>query len=120
MNDNVHSLLQKLRQRFEPIYGQRLQQMVLFGSQARGDAESGSDVDVMVVLNGKVRPADEIERTGAITAELSLQFDTVLSCLFISTERFESERSPLLLNVRREGVPVVRASKPIRFQVTQC
>jgi predicted nucleotidyltransferase len=106
MNDKLSQLLADLRQRFEQIYGDQLQRMILFGSQARGDAESESDVDVMVVLNGTIRAADEIERTGGVTSDLSLEFNTVLSCLFISAERFETERSPLLLNVRREGVAV--------------
>lgn len=106
MNDKLGQLLGELRQRFEQVYGERLLRLLLFGSQARGEAEIGSDVDVMVVLQGEVRPADEIERTGEIAADLSLQFNTVLSCLFISAERFERERSPLLLNVRREGIVV--------------
>ena len=104
MNDKLRQMLSDLRQGFEQIYGDRLQRMILFGSQARGDAEAGSDVDVMVVLAGETRAADEIERTGGITSDLSLQFNTVLSCLFISAERYEKERSPLLLNVHREGV----------------
>lgn len=104
MNDKLRQMLSDLRQRFEQIYGDQLKRMILFGSQARGDAGAGSDVDVMVVLDGEIRAAEEIERTGGVISDLSLQFNTVLSCLFISAERFERERSPLLLNVRREGV----------------
>jgi len=37
--------------------------MVLFGSQARGDAESGSDIDVLGMLKGAVSPCEEIART---------------------------------------------------------
>lgn len=104
MNDKLRQMLDDLRERFEQIYGDQLQRMILFGSQARGDAEAESDVDVMVVLGGSIRAAEEIDRTGGVISDLSLQFNTVLSCLFISAERFEKERSPLLLNVRREGV----------------
>jgi predicted nucleotidyltransferase len=80
--------------------------MVLFGSQARGDAESGSDIDVLVVLKGKMSPCEEIARTSEITAGLSLQQNEVLSCVFVSDDQFQQERSPLLINVRREGVAV--------------
>lgn len=91
---------------FQCLYGDRLAQMVLFGSQARGDEGAASDIDVLVILSGEVTPGEEIARTGPITAVLSLQNDVVISCVFMSSERWEREKSPLLLNARREGVPV--------------
>jgi hypothetical protein len=59
-----------------------------------------------VVLDGPVRPGKEIARTGEITAGMSLENNVVISCTFISADRFEREQSPLMINVRREGVPV--------------
>jgi len=97
-------ILSELRQRLEAIYGERLVRLVLFGSQARGDAEDGSDIDVMVVLKGQVSPCEEIERTEEIVAGISLEHDVVICCVFMAEDRFEHEQSPLLMNVRREGV----------------
>jgi hypothetical protein len=37
---------------------------------------------------------------------MSLENTVVISCTFISADRFEREESPLMINVRREGVPV--------------
>ena len=90
----------------ESIYGPRLASVILFGSQARGDAEPASDIDVLVVLDGNVEPGKEIARTGRTVAALSLKFDLVISCIFISTERYLSEQTPLLLNIRNEGVAI--------------
>ena len=104
MDDGLRSILAELRRRLRSLYGSRLSQMVLFGSQARGEAEPGSDIDVLVVLEGPVIPGEEIARSGATIAELSLEYDTVISCVFISADRYATEQSPLLLNVRREGV----------------
>ena len=103
MSEQLRSLLTELRSRFETLYGARLVRLVLFGSQARGDAEPGSDIDVLVVLEGAVRPGEEIARTGEITAGISLENNVVISCTFISADRFEREESPLMINVRREG-----------------
>ena len=104
MSEKVSAILKELRSRFEALYGPRLVRMVLYGSQARGDAESGSDIDVLVVLKGPVSPGEEIARTSDIIASLSLQYNVVLSRAFVSVERFEREQSPLLMNVRREGI----------------
>lgn len=106
MDLRIRSLLAKLRQTLEDLYGERLVELVLFGSQARGDAAQDSDVDVLVVLRGEVSPATEIKRTGAIMAALSLEADIVISCVFMSEERYRQEQSPLLLNIRREGMAV--------------
>lgn len=104
MNSRLRSILDELRQRLHALYGDDLLNLVLFGSQARGDADPGSDIDVLVVLDRPVVPGAEIERTGEIVADLSLRYDTVVSCLFVSAERYRTEQSPFLLNVRREGI----------------
>ncbi|MGH7964371.1 MAG: nucleotidyltransferase domain-containing protein [Candidatus Binatia bacterium] len=106
MNAKLQIILAELRRRFEALYGERLARLILFGSQARGDAEPGSDIDVLVVLKGPVSPCEEIARTINDVAGLSLEHDEVISCFFVSDEQFKQERSPLLLNVRREGVAI--------------
>ncbi len=106
MDEKLQTILTELRRRLQALYGPRLARLVLFGSQARGDAEPRSDIDILVVLHGAVTPGEEIARTGAVAAELSLEYDTVISCTFVSADRYLTEQSPLLLNVRREGVVV--------------
>ena len=106
MNARIASIITELRREFNALYGERLVMVVLFGSHARGDDVPGSDVDLLVVLRGPVRPGAEIQRTGPSKAKLCLKYGEVVSTTFISAQRYETERSPLLLNVRREGVSV--------------
>lgn len=106
MKEFLRPILSALHDQFSLLYGARLRRLVLFGSQVRDEADAGSDIDVLVVLEGPVDPGEEVARTGALTAALSLEHDVVLSCTFVSSERFATEQSPLLLNIRREGVAV--------------
>lgn len=99
-------ILWQLRSELQAIYGERLTRMMLYGSQARGDAEDESDIDVLVVLKGTVNPAEEIVRTGRIISALSLDHNVVISCLFMAESQFQDGQSPLLLNIRREGVTI--------------
>ncbi len=104
MRPTLSPILSELKQRLSEHYGDRLERLVLFGSQARGDAELGSDIDVLVVLRDKTNPYEEIDRTIDIVSDLSLAHDVVLQCVYVSADRLVREMSPLLMNVRREGV----------------
>ena len=106
MSDEIRSILAELKERFQELYGERLVQMVLYGSQARGDAEDGSDIDVLVVLKGEVDPSSESQNAGDITYDISYRNDVVVSCVFVSEERYARGEGPLIRNVRREGLSV--------------
>jgi predicted nucleotidyltransferase len=106
MTDKVRAILTELRRQLYALYGEQLQQVILYGSQARGDAEVGSDIDVLVVLQGPVSPGEEIERTSDIVTELSLRYDEVISCVFMDVAHYTHRHGPLLRNIRREGVAV--------------
>ncbi|KAF0215599.1 MAG: hypothetical protein FD174_4047 [Geobacteraceae bacterium] len=100
----VRELVAELRKRLEALYGPMLVQLVLFGSRARGEAEPGSDIDILVVLRGEVNPGEEISRTGGIVADLSLENDMVISCIFMDEYRYLHRNGPLLRNIRKEGI----------------
>jgi predicted nucleotidyltransferase len=68
MNIHLEPILTHLKKELTDLYGDRLQHLTLFGSQARGDAEPGSDIDVLVVLKSPVNPGEEIKRTGKAIA----------------------------------------------------
>ena len=104
MNKKINSILVELRFLIEEFYRDRLERVILFGSQARDEGREGSDIDIMVVLNGEVNSCKEIDDAGDLIAKMSLENDTVISCVFVSLDRYLYEKSPLLLNVRREGV----------------
>lgn len=104
MGKKLKVILSEIKARFADIYGERLVEMVLFGSQARGDAEAGSDIDLLVVLRDTVDPVGEIRRVSDTVADVSLQNDIVISCVFVDEGRYRRRNGPLLRNVRREGV----------------
>jgi predicted nucleotidyltransferase len=106
MGEQLEAILSELRAGYDRLYGDRLARIILFGSQARGDAKPGSDVDVMVILRGAVDANQEGKRTDDFIAAVCLKHDALVTPVYISEKRYREEVSPLMLNVRREGVPI--------------
>lgn len=97
-------ILPRLKQDLADLYSDRLLHLTLFGSQARGDAEPGSDIDVLVVLRPPVNPGEEIKRTGKAISDLSLHYDVVINCIFMDETHYQTRNGPLLRNIRKEGI----------------
>lgn len=104
LNPTLQTILSQLKQDLSALYGDRLRQLTLFGSQARGDSEPESDIDILVVLESPVNPGKEIKYTGEIIAALSLYYDVVISCIFMDETDYQTRNSALLRNVRQEGI----------------
>ena len=97
-------VIREFKSQIQNLYGARLKEVVLYGSWARGEATPESDIDLIVVLAGEVIPGREIDRMIEIISEINLKHNTLISVYPISEEAYVTLNSPLLLNVRREGI----------------
>jgi uncharacterized protein len=77
-----------------------------FGSRARGDAKEESDLDICVVVEGlRHKDRETIRRIGW---EVGFEQDILLCTTIYSKDEFERgpcSESPLVMNIRREGIP---------------
>ena len=105
-SEKLANILHDLRTGLAQILGDRLEAVYLYGSQARGEARSDSDIDVLVVIRGAFDYFDLLEKTSQLTADLSLEYDTVIAKVFVSKLDFDFRKTPLLIDVRREGIAV--------------
>ena len=103
---DVREPLQELRRELVGLYGDRLVDLVLYGSRARDDAEEDSDIDVLVVISGQVDPGREVHRTSALLSNISLKYNVVISCVFVDELKYLRGKGPLIRNIRREGIQI--------------
>ncbi|MFM1842515.1 MAG: hypothetical protein RLZZ490_1251 [Cyanobacteriota bacterium] len=102
----VKLLLNELCQKIEQFYGDSLKRIILYGSQARGEATTESDIDVMIVLTAMDSAGDEIIRLGDIKNQLNLKYDQLISIFPVTENDYLHKQTPLLINIRQEGVPL--------------
>lgn len=100
----VGDLLKELKTILSRIYGGRLRGIYLYGSAARGEMRPGSDLDIAVVLESLQNRGEEIQKISVHRAELSLRYDITISLHFMSEAEWREGQSPLIENIRREGI----------------
>jgi len=99
-------ILREFRKKAEKLYGKRLKRVILYGSCARGQANEDCDIELAIVLDGTVVPGKEIDRMIDIITEINLEYGALISVYPLSEKNYNEVKSPLLLNLRKEGVPV--------------
>lgn len=106
LNPSVTALLSAYRRLLDTYLGGRLQQLILFGSYARGEARADSDIDLAVVLDRIERPSDRtlpMELAGELVAEHGLVITPLV--LSVSELALLRQREDLLAeNLDREGI----------------
>lgn len=100
----IQRTIAEAKEQLTAIYAQHLKEIILFGSYARGDFSSGSDIDLLLLLDQMTSFAEERKRYLPIVCELSLKYDTVLSVVPMSYDTYCTKGTPLIMNARREGV----------------
>ncbi len=86
--------------------------VILFGSEARGDAKAGSDTDLLVVVEKKT--ADLEDQVSDVCMRLASEHQLALSWLVTDLDElreWQTENSDFLRNVRAEGIRL--AGRPL-------
>lgn len=105
----VQSLLAELVDVYKSLIGEKLVEVVLYGSYARGNEEEYSDVDVLALVDDteeNIRHYDtELED---FNHDMIMKYGVLLSPIIVNYSIFTKYRDvlPFYMNVEREGVVV--------------
>lgn len=107
--EKIREVVDKFAQEAKKIYGTKLQEIILYGSCTRGDFDSDSDIDILILLNV---PPDSIgserKRILDISDQLDLDYDVVLAPVIQNYALYQKyiPVSVFYQNVEREGVKI--------------
>ena len=102
----VQRILGEIEKELQKIYSSRLKELILYGSYARGDFTQESDIDLLLLLEDMQDIASERARYFPVISQLSLKYDTIISVVPYTVDKFYSRKSPFILNIAKEGVKI--------------
>lgn len=102
--DELQAIFDKMIPGFQNIFGNVLEQIILYGSVARGTHTDESDVDIALIVRKYTE--DMHDKMIDLTVDLELEYNKVLSVLLIDYDNFREWENvlPFYQNVKRDGV----------------
>jgi len=102
MNMQIFKEIQTLKRQLLPN-----EKVILFGSQARGDAHEESDWDLLVLLNKEKKTSEDEDTYGFPFDEIGWNYGVAINTILYSTEDWKKrEITPFYENVEKEGIEI--------------
>ncbi len=102
----LNSILQKCKETLLSYYGSRLKGIILYGSAARGEALSSSDIDLLILLSPPLEYFVELRQIVDLLYPIQLQSEQLISAKPALASDYEMGSISLYRNAKREGVTV--------------
>lgn len=103
----LNNIFQLIVECYRKVYGiDRIRSIILYGSYARGDYNSDSDIDITAVVSGNREELQEkLKLVWDESAEIGLENDVVVSPTVIPEDEYEKYRNvlPYYRNISTEG-----------------
>jgi len=97
-------LLRRVKSALEEAFPKRLRGVILYGSEARGEADPDSDIDLLVLLQGPVNYWEDVHTCIHVLYPLVLEIERPIDATPADIHDYETDRWPLYREVKREGI----------------
>ena len=109
MPDRIHNIIYQFSQQLKDIMGSKLTKVIVYGSYARGDYNSSSDVDVMILVKMSDNEIKKIEnQVYDLAFDIEMDTGVDISPIIKNEEQYEYWLDTLTFykNIHEEGVIV--------------
>lgn len=96
--------MRKCKAALESHYGTRFKGLVLYGSVARNQADTTSDIDLLVLLSDPFDHFSELRQVIDLLYPIQLQSEQLISAKPVPLDEFEHGCIQLYRNAKREGI----------------
>jgi len=106
MDKKITQLINQIKSYLIERYGDKIKEIILYGSYARGEATKDSDIDLLVLVDDSVNPSDVRRSLSDLLLDILLEKGELISVIVFPKSFFENYNYPFIINVRKEGIRV--------------
>ncbi len=106
MKCKVKQLVNQIKKHLIKEYGEKIKEIIIYGSYVRGEATKDSDIDVLVVIDDSLNPFEVRESLSDIIFDILLEKQELISVIPVPETIFKNYKSPFILNVKEEGMVI--------------
>ncbi len=88
------------------VYGDKIKQVILYGSQARKTATFESDIDLLIIVDESLDPFEVRRQLSDILWDLFIDTGEFISVVILPEEFFVNYNSAFIQNVKEEGIVI--------------
>jgi len=105
---NAENAANELYKKCKEAYGEKLVEVILYGSYARGDFSDSSDVDIMVIVEDDSETTLSRRQLCSIASIIDFKYDVFLSPAIRKKSDYEERKSSsgYYANIHKEGVRI--------------
>jgi predicted nucleotidyltransferase len=108
--DELKEIIRIMADTYYQIFGDAIEQILLYGSYARGDNTVDSDIDLVAIVRGDRQTLqNKLKQVWDVSSDLELQYDVIISPTVIPYDEYikYKEDVPYYRNIQKEGVNIV-------------
>ncbi|GBC97127.1 hypothetical protein HRbin16_02947 [bacterium HR16] len=106
VQEKIRPVAERVKGYLSARYGQGVESVLLYGSYARGEAQSRSEIDLLVVVREPLMPQQVREELNDLLLDILLEEGELVSVVVVPKSYFDDGDSPFLRQVKGEAVLV--------------
>ncbi len=102
----LNTINRQMKECYKSVYGSDIVEIILYGSYARGDYTTDSDIDIVAIVKGdRLELQEKLKTIWDMSAEIGLENDVIISPMVIPYDEFLKYREvlPYYRNISEEG-----------------
>lgn len=106
MDEKITQLVNQVKNHLIKRYGEKIREIILYGSHVRGEATKDSDTDILVLIDNSLEPFEVRRSLSDLLFDILLEEGEFISVMVLPEDFFKNYNYPFMLNVKKKGIRV--------------